>query len=242
LFGNPPATEPAAPAAPADDLFGAPPATDPAAPAAPADDLFGAPPATDPAAPAAGGTDDLFGANSNAPAVTETPAVTDDLFGAPAATPATDDLFNTAPATETPATESKVDDLFGTQPAAPESTTASVDDLFSQAAPVNTLRQNAMEPEGYEAELPAPVKHVAVSSAKADPLAETANRTWVDNTGTFKTEGRLILIGDGFIRLLKSNGNTCTVPNDRMSKADANYVNSVRDEVNKARVAMLTAR
>ena len=75
-----------------------------------------------------------------------------------------------------------------------------------------------------------------------DPLENTRVRTWVDNTGQYETVGRLIVIADDFVRLLKSNGKTCTVSNDRLCKADAAYVESIKKDVERTRVAMLSAR
>ena len=37
-------------------------------------------------------------------------------------------------------------------------------------------------------------------------------RQWVDDSGSFRVEGRLILILDGKVRLLKETGRTTTVP------------------------------
>ena len=63
-------------------------------------------------------------------------------------------------------------------------------------------------------------------------------RVWIDNTGKFSTEGRLIEIGDDFVRLMKSNGRTCTVPSDRLCPADAAYVASIVTSQDDIKVAM----
>jgi hypothetical protein len=52
-------------------------------------------------------------------------------------------------------------------------------------------------------------------------------RQWVDNTGEYKVKGRLILILDGKVRLLKETGRTTTVPLGRLSPADRQYVEEV---------------
>jgi hypothetical protein len=49
-------------------------------------------------------------------------------------------------------------------------------------------------------------------------------RSWTDNTGLFKTRGRLVLIGSDFVRILKENSRHCTVPLGRLSRADLGYV------------------
>lgn len=53
------------------------------------------------------------------------------------------------------------------------------------------------------------------------------SREWVDDSGTFHVKGRLILILDGKVRLLKETGRTTTVPMERLSAADRQYVDEV---------------
>jgi hypothetical protein len=43
----------------------------------------------------------------------------------------------------------------------------------------------------------------------------------------FQTQGQLILILDGKVRLLKQTGRTTTVPMERLSAADLQYVEQV---------------
>jgi hypothetical protein len=52
-------------------------------------------------------------------------------------------------------------------------------------------------------------------------------RHWVDNTGLYEIDGRLIEITDVAVRILKDNGRTCTVPLRRLSTADADYVQQI---------------
>ena len=52
-------------------------------------------------------------------------------------------------------------------------------------------------------------------------------RQWVDHSGTFRVQGRLILILEGKVRLLKETGRTTTVPMERLSDADQRYVAEV---------------
>jgi hypothetical protein len=66
----------------------------------------------------------------------------------------------------------------------------------------------------------------------ADPFQTSADgklpvRQWVDDSGSFRVKGRLILILDGKVRLLKETGRTTTVPMDRLSDADQRYVAEV---------------
>ena len=77
-------------------------------------------------------------------------------------------------------------------------------------------------------------------SASVDPLQQTQVRTWIDDTGYFRTDGRLIEINDESIRLLKANGRTCTVPMERLSEADAAYVDSLRQSISQPVFAMAT--
>jgi hypothetical protein len=265
-----PATDPAAaadpfgapaadPAPAADDPFGAP-ATPPATEKAPAmddgglDDLFGggdaapagnAAPATD-AAPAA---DDPFGAPAEPPAGDKAPAADalDDLFGTPPdAAPATD-----SPAGDAPAKNDNLDDLFGASGAA-----ASAESVEELPAPkiratndlaVSQIIETAAQ-EVIESKKTTPAKRTRLQVVSLprvvsiDPLSNTRVRTWIDNTGRFRTSGRVIEINATNVRLLKANGRTCTVPKSRMCPADAAYVKSLKTKINDARIAMLTSK
>jgi hypothetical protein len=191
------------PPANVDDLFDRPmekPAPSPAeAPAKPADDLFGPPaPAEAPAKPAPA-VDDLFGEPPAKPAPAK-PA--DDLFGEPA-----------MPAEAKPAPA--VDDLFGEPPAKPAPGKEAVDDLFGTPVVEPPAPKPAAAPDN---------PFGSVLSPAEDLLAM---RRWVDDTGLFTVQGRLIAILDGKVRLLKENGRTCTVPMHRLSRADADFVQLV---------------
>ena len=80
----------------------------------------------------------------------------------------------------------------------------------------------------------------AKTEASLDPLAETRTRVWIDNTGGFRTEGRLIEIQPDSVRLLKSTGKTCTVPIGRLSEADAAYVEGIQARIDSMPLAMVT--
>jgi hypothetical protein len=56
-------------------------------------------------------------------------------------------------------------------------------------------------------------------------LASENFREWVDNTGRYKTRGRLVTFLDGHVRLVKDNGRTTTVPLYRLSQIDLEFVN-----------------
>jgi hypothetical protein len=51
-------------------------------------------------------------------------------------------------------------------------------------------------------------------------------RIWSDNTGKYTCVGRLIEIEPHRIRLLKENGNTSTVPIERLSLRDLRFVHA----------------
>ncbi len=226
---------------PADDLFGAP-ADEPAMaePAAANDDLFGAP-ADEPAA----SDDDLFGAPAAEPAREEPAATNDDLFGAPPRTlrivttcsvlppsrrticlahPAEEPVME-APASDEPAAAE--DDLFGLP--VEETPASDTDDLFGAPAGNDDLF-------GAPAEEAAPADN---STTEADDLfgdfgavlelpgglSSLALRHWVDSTGQYTVDARLVAVIDGHVRLLKANGRTTTVSFSRLSDEDLSFVN-----------------
>ena len=57
-------------------------------------------------------------------------------------------------------------------------------------------------------------------------------RMWTDNTGSYKTRGRLVVIAKTHVRLLKDNGKYSTVPLERLSKADIDYVVAIAKKLN----------
>jgi len=66
--------------------------------------------------------------------------------------------------------------------------------------------------------------------ADAPPLGSDGRllvREWTDNSGLFRVQGRLVLILEGKVRLLKETGRTTTVPVERLSEADRSYVAEV---------------
>jgi hypothetical protein len=201
-------------------------------------DLFGAEPELAPAEPAAEPA-----AEPEAPAAEPT-AEGDDL----------DDLFGDTPAEEVPAEEAgSIEDLFGELPTETEEPAAaepvvesnSIDDLFGDAMievdPIETFAE-LPAPIAQEAEQAA-VKVVAAETDQFNPMSNTHVRTWIDNSGSFSTEGRLVEINSTNVRLLKSSGRTCTVPNIRLSEADAAYVDSIRRQlVDSPLVAMVPGK
>ena len=53
---------------------------------------------------------------------------------------------------------------------------------------------------------------------------EAPVRLWTDDSGSFRVDAQLIEVLDGKVRLLKTNGRQSTVPLDRLSQADRDYV------------------
>ena len=69
-------------------------------------------------------------------------------------------------------------------------------------------------------------------------------REWTDNSGQFRVQGRLTLILEGKVRLLKETGRTTTVPLDRLSPADRDYVEEVirQHGAELSRLSLVAAR
>ena len=202
LFNETPADKPAdeKPAAD-DDLFNEPAAD------APADEMPADEPVADPAEDAkpADDVDELF--NDSTDAADDSSAAktaqayeadsTQDVAGAPA--------------------ESDVDDLF--EEAADENSTPAVQD------PINA--ELSPEADLMEAADPADAVPVGDESTQASPAEEpvaATSRVWTDNTGKFTVSARLVVVLDGAVRLQKETGRFTTVPMDRLSNADRQFV------------------
>ncbi len=84
------------------------------------------------------------------------------------------------------------------------------------------------------AEQPAAPSDDPFGSARLD----LPRRAWTDDTGEYTIEARLLVVLDGKVRLLKDTGRTTTVPLDRLSETDRQYVDHVvaqygRDAINQ---------
>ncbi|MCH7727444.1 MAG: hypothetical protein IH991_13320 [Planctomycetes bacterium] len=67
-------------------------------------------------------------------------------------------------------------------------------------------------------------------------------RRWTDDTGQFSAQGRLIVILDGAVRLVKENGRFCTVPLHRLSGDDRLYVEQMTATYGKGTIGKIAAR
>jgi hypothetical protein len=130
----------------------------------------------------------------------------DDLFGpAQPAEPATPAEEPATPPATAPAT---TDDLFGPAPEKP-------------AAPAEEPAEKSEEKDAKSDDI------FGVSPSvlrEAGGLASNEMRQWLDNTGNFSCQGRLISLIDGQVRLMKENGRTTTVPLARLSANDLRFV------------------
>jgi hypothetical protein len=87
--------------------------------------------------------------------------------------------------------------------------------------PFAPLKRTTAQPTATAAKAPLPAE------LRLDGEGRLPERLWTDNSGQFRVTGRLILILDGKVRLLKTTGRTTTVPLDRLSTADREYVEQV---------------
>jgi hypothetical protein len=247
LFDPAPATPAPNAAPPMDGLFGDAKISEPAAPApapapAPAsglDDLFGTEPA--PAAPEMkppadkNDLNDLF--NSTEPA---TPSFdSGDTIDRPAVGRAVSTDMPNGNATSS-AENADVDALFGTpqagKPIEKSESSESLDDLFntspasSQSIEANT--QKAPE-SSLDSDLDNLFKTSSDTTVDRDSFRGAEFRAWNDNTGDFSVSARLSVIFPDRIRLLKDNGKFTTVPLNRLSPSDQQYVGWVATSLQK---------
>ena len=236
------------------------------APAAdPLDDLFGDPVPDDTGMPTEGGVteeepaadplDNLFGDpdDTGMPAEGESPPANEDATGADAL----DDLFGDA--------DDESGDLGGMDAPDADATPndGGFDDLFGDPAPDGDEMPSEDEPEG-ESEAgagdlfddlfgnpPSEDGDENEAEAEADDLFSSSitpkrdllvRRRWVDNTGYYKIQGKLIAILDGKVRILKENSRTCTVPLGRLSQQDLAYVTKIAMQYGEGVIGQLAAR
>jgi hypothetical protein len=150
-----------------------------------------------------------------------------------------DDLFTPEPPAETPPAETAP----ATEPAAPAEEPATppaeTDDLFGGEPPAAEPAATEPAPTETPAETPAAAPAEGEKTEETDDLFGRARgvlreaggldsnetRLWVDNTGKYSVNARLILFLDGHVRLLKDTGRTTTVPLKRLSERDLEFVN-----------------
>lgn len=214
LFGN--AAEEATPAE--EDMFAQPAAEEASEEAAPMEeaaeeeDLFG-------------GDGGMFGEPA-AEEASEEPAAAEDaddfgddggLFGSPA--PAMDETTEEMTEEPAPTDDAEGGDLFGeenmfdTPPAAEEP-------AEEEAAPADEPSEDAEEEDPFD------LFGLQRQLQQPGGFDSLALRHWVDNTGQYTVDARLLSLVDGHVRLLKANGRTTTVALDRLSNADLEFVNA----------------
>ena len=71
---------------------------------------------------------------------------------------------------------------------------------------------------------------------------QLSTRGWTDDTGSFQIQGRLVALLDGKVRILKDSGKTTTVPLDRLSIADQQYVDVVAARYGNGPIGQVAAR
>ena len=114
------------------------------------------------------------------------------------------------------------DDPFA--PAKPASPTANQPDDDDPFAPV---KKPEAKPIGIAKDAPARPSPALAGDLRLDAEGRLPARLWTDNSGQFRVQGRLVLILDGKVRLLKETGRTTTVPLERLSQPDRAYIEQV---------------
>jgi len=142
----------------------------------------------------------------------------------------TEDLFKDADEKAKPAEKAEdVEDLFKdsddkkaatTEPSGNNPMAKELEDLFADPADETAKSASDEIPAPLEP-APAAVEPVQVAAAVEAPHAM---RVWVDNTGSYKVNARLVTVGDNTVRLLKDTGKYTTVRFDRLSADDLNFV------------------
>ena len=147
----------------------------------------------------------------------EEPAADEEFFDEPAEEPepSVDELFGTAEEGTDDATRPAEDDLFGPLPGEEQDDTQ---DMFGEEPAEETPAEDTPPDD----ELFGPFGRIL---REPGGLASSELRQWVDNTGRYSCNGRLIRVLDGQVRILKDNDHTTTVPFYRLSGHDLEFVN-----------------
>ena len=170
------------------------------------------------------------------------PAADGGLFDAPAEEPA-DEGF------DIPADDAAADDagLFD----APSDESAADEALFDDAEDAGLFDDEGMDDDAGIFDNSSVARSTTTLPASRDQVAppevmqqrkpvdmNRGMREWTDNTGSYKTVGRLVVISKDFVRILKQNGKEIQVKLDRLSESDLDYVLDVAKKLSGLRVAM----
>ncbi len=100
-----------------------------------------------------------------------------------------------------------------------------VDDLFKETSDPAPAAE-APAPEAPKAEKvddlfsdPAPSTDKSTDTTSPNPM-----RRWTDNTGKYQVVGRLVMVSQTHVRILKDTGKYTTVPLTRLSQGDLAFV------------------
>jgi len=148
-----------------------------------------------------------------------------------------------------PSGTNDLDDLFNDsgRPAAPPAKPAAEPAAAQpdpEAEPAKPTPAPATEPPAKEApigEEPAKPSKEPAAPEESDPFASLPTphepvRLWVDETGLFEVTGRLVSIGSGTARILKSNGRHTTVAFEKLSDHDRFYVEATAARITSSRL------
>lgn len=100
--------------------------------------------------------------------------------------------------------------------------------LLSDDRTIQTVRLPAFEIPENLAKTDRAVT-VAKAMADASEADKPVRRTWKDTSGRFEVEAELVELKAGQVTLKKADGSTVTVPVDRLSQADRDYLERRRD-------------
>ncbi len=159
------------------------------------------------------------------PAAKAAPAEDDDLFSDPK------DKANKSAAVPSPISKATVARSPSPESMAPEN--ASVQSKLEVAANDGVSEKSAFASSAATESGPsdsAPRKPAEAISppqpeaAASDAVTGKGLRLWTDNTGKFQIRARLFAVLDGEVRLLKETGRFTTVPFERLSAVDLQFV------------------
>lgn len=153
-----------------------------------------------------------------------------------------------APAAEKPAPTKEpkpgesLDDIFNDGGDAKKPATAEAGPVAEPAQPTPEPEQPTAEPDATEPSKEEPAtEQEEPAASETDPFAVVPTprepvRLWVDDTGLYEVTGRLVSIGRGTARILKSNGRHTTVPLEQLSEHDRFYVEATANRIASSRI------
>jgi hypothetical protein len=116
-----------------------------------------------------------------------------------------------------------------------------LDDLFAPPKPTPPGKEPA-KTELDDLFGPEPAAPPAADDDPFNAAVTVSMRQWMDNTGKYQVQAKIVEIQADKVRLFKDNGRYCTVPMHRLSIVDHQYVEQLAAQLGQGVIGQIAGR